>query len=145
MIHVPYKGATPALADIIAGHIELYFGAMVSTLPHARSDRLRALAVTSLKRVEVASDIPTMDELGLKGFETESWFCMAVPVGTTREIIAKLNAESVKALTDPDLRKRMAADGTQFVGDTPEQSTAFIRSELVKWGNAVRNSGARAD
>jgi len=145
MIHVPYKGATPALADTIAGHIELYFGAMVSTLPHARSGRLRALAVTSLKRVEVASDIPTMDEQGLKGFETESWFCMAVPVGTPREIVARLNAESVKALTDPDLRKRMAADGTQFVGDTPEQSTAFIRSELVKWGNAVRNSGARAD
>ncbi len=70
---------------------------------------------------------------------------MTVPVGTTREIIAKLNAESVKALTDPDLRKRMAADGTQFVGDTREQSTTFIRSKLVKWGNAVRNSGARAD
>ena len=145
MIHVPYKGATPAIADIIAGHIEVYFGAMVSTLPHARSNRLRALGVTSLKRVDAAKDIPTLDEQGLKGFETGSWFGMAVPTGTSNAIITKLHAESTKALQAPDLRDRMVAEGAEFVGDTPEQYTAFIKVELAKWGKAVKASGAKVD
>lgn len=145
MIHVPYKGATPAISDIVAGHIEVYFGAMVSTLPHARSGRLRALAVTSLKRVAAAPDIATLDEQGLKGFETGSWFGMAVPTGTSRDIINKLHAETVRAIAAPELRNRMSAEGAEFVGDTPEQFTAFFRSELVKWGKAVRESGARVD
>ncbi len=145
MVHVPYKGATPAIADIIAGHIEVYFGAMVSTIPHARSGRLRALAVTSLKRVSAAKDVPTLDEQGLKGFETGSWFGMAVPTGTSRDIVMKLHVESTKALQAPDLRDRMIAEGADFVGDTPEQFTAFIRTELVKWGKAVKASGAKVD
>jgi tripartite-type tricarboxylate transporter receptor subunit TctC len=145
MIHVPYKGATPAIADIIAGHIEVYFGAMVSTLPHARSGRLRALAVTSIKRVEAAKELPTLDEQGLKGFETGSWFGMAVPTGTPRDIVMKLHAESTKALQAPDLRNRMIAEGAEFVGDTPEQYTAFIKAELDKWGKAVKASGAKVD
>ncbi len=145
MVHVPYKGATPAISDIIAGHIEVYFGAMVSTLPHARSNRLRALGVTSLKRVDAAKDIPTLDEQGLKGFETGSWFGMAVPTGTPQAIITKLHAESTKALQAPDLRDRMIAEGAEFVGDTPAQFTAYIRSELDKWGKAVKASGAKVD
>ena len=145
MVHVPYKGATPAIADIIAGHIEVYFGAMVSTLPHARSGRLRALAVTSLKRVNVAKDVPTLDEQGLKGFETGSWFGMAAPTGTPPAIIAKLHAESTKALQAPDLRDRMVAEGAEFVGDTPEQYTTYIKTELVKWGQAVKASGAKVE
>jgi tripartite-type tricarboxylate transporter receptor subunit TctC len=145
MVHVPYKGATPAIADIIAGHIEVYFGAMVSTIPHARSGRLRALGVTSLKRVAAAKDVPTLDEQGLKGFETGSWFGMAVPTGTPAAIIAKLHAESTKALQAPDLRDRMVAEGAEFVGDTPEQYTAYIKTELVKWGQAVKASGAKVE
>jgi tripartite-type tricarboxylate transporter receptor subunit TctC len=145
MVHVPYKGATPAIADIIAGHIEVYFGAMVSTLPHARSGRLRALGVTSLKRVDAAKDIATLDEQGLKGFETGSWFGMAVPTGTPRDIITRLHAESTKALQAPDLRNRMIAEGAEFVGDTPEQFAAYIRSEIDKWGKAVKASGATVD
>ncbi len=145
MVHVPYKGATPAIADSIAGHIEVYFGAMVSTIPHARSGRLRALGVTSLKRVAAAKDVPTLDEQGLKGFETGSWFGMAVPTGTPAAIIAKLHAESTKALLAPDLRDRMMAEGAEFVGDTPEQYTAYIKTELVKWGLAVKASGAKAE
>lgn len=145
MVHVPYKGATPAIADIIAGHIEVYFGAMVSTLPHARSNRLRALGVTSLKRVDAAKDVPTLDEQGLKGYETGSWFGMAVPTGTPQAIITKLHAESTKALQAPDLRDRMIAEGAEFVGDTPAQFAAYIRSELDKWGKAVKASGAKVD
>lgn len=145
MIHVPYKGATPAISDVVAGHIEVYFGAMVSTLPHAKSGRLRALAVTSLKRVAAAPDIATLDEQGLKGFETGSWFGMAVPTGTSRDIISKLHAEAVRALAAPELRNRMSAEGAEFVGDTPEQFTAFFKSEIEKWGKAVKASGAKVD
>ncbi len=145
MIHVPYKGATPAISDVIAGHIEVYFGAMVSTLPHAKSGRLRALAVTSLKRVAAAPDVATLDEQGLKGFETGSWFGMAVPTGTSRDIINKLHAEAVRAIAAPELRNRMSAEGADFVGDTPEQFTAFFKSEIEKWGKAVKASGAKVD
>jgi tripartite-type tricarboxylate transporter receptor subunit TctC len=145
MIHVPYKGAGPALTDVIAGHIEIYFGAMVSTIPHVKSGRLRALGVTSLKRVAAAGDTPTLDEQGLKGFETGSWFGMAAPTGTPREIVAKLHAESVKAIASPDIRDRMSAEGAEFVGDTPEQFTAFIKSEIAKWGKAVKASGAKPE
>jgi tripartite-type tricarboxylate transporter receptor subunit TctC len=145
MVHVPYKGATPAIADIVAGHIEVYFGAMVSTLPHARSGRLRALGVTSLKRVDAARELPTLDEQGLKGFETGSWFGMAVPAGTPQAIINKLHAESTKALQAPDLRDRMVAEGAEFVGDTPAQFAAFVRGEIEKWGRAVKASGAKVD
>jgi tripartite-type tricarboxylate transporter receptor subunit TctC len=145
MIHVPYRGAGPALADAVAGHIEIYFGAMVSTIPHVKSGRLRALGVTSLKRVAAAGATPTLDEQGLKGFETGSWFGMAAPAGTPREIIAKLHAESVKAIQAPDIRDRMSAEGAEFVGDTSEQFTAFFKSEIAKWGKAVKASGAKPE
>jgi tripartite-type tricarboxylate transporter receptor subunit TctC len=118
---------------------------MVSTLPHARSGRLRALGVTSLARVNAAKDIPTLDEQGLKGYETGSWFGMAVPTGTPRGIITKLHAASTRALQAPDLRDRMIAEGAEFVGDTPEQFTAYIKSEITKWGQAVKASGAKVE
>ena len=145
MIHVPYRGAAPALTDVVAGHIEVYFGAMVSTLPHVKSGRLRALGVTSLKRVAAVPEIATLDEQGLKGFETGSWFGMAVPTGTPRDIINKLHAEAVRAIAAPDLRNRMSAEGAEFVGDTPGQFTAFFKSEIEKWGKAVKASGAKVD
>ena len=144
MVHVPYKGASPALVDIVAGHIEVYFGAMVSTLPHAKNGRVRALAVTSLKRVAAVPQIPTMHEQGLKGYETGSWFGMSVPTGTSRDIIQKLHAEAVRILALPEVRNRMSSEGAEFVADTPEQFTAFLRSELEKWGKAVKASGARS-
>ena len=145
MIHVPYRGAGPALTDVVAGHIEIYFGAMVSTIPHVKSGRLRALGVTSLKRVAAAGDTPTLDEQGLKGFETGSWFGMSVPAGTSRDIIGRLHAESMKAIAAPDIRDRMSAEGAEFVGDTPGEFTAFIKTELVKWGKAVKASGAKPE
>ena len=145
MTHIPYKGAGPALTDVIAGHIEVYFGAMVSTIPHVKSGRLRGLGVTSLKRVAASGDLPTLDEQGFKGFETGSWFGMAAPAGTSREIIAKLHAESTKALQSPDIRGPMTAEGADFVGDTPEQFGAFIKSEIAKWAKAVKASGAKPE
>ena len=145
MIHVPYRGASPAIADVVAGHIEVYFGAMVSTLPHARNGRLRALGVTSLKRVAAVPDIASLDEQGLKGFETGSWFGMAVPTGTPRDIINKLHTEAVRAIAARDIRDRMIAEGAEFVDDTPEQFTGFFKAEIVKWGKAVKASGAKVD
>lgn len=145
MVHVPYRGATPALVDVVAGHIEVYFGAMVSTLPHAKNGRVRALGVTTLKRVPAVPDIPTISEQGLKGFETGSWFGMSVPTGTSRDIITRLHTESVRILGLRELRDRMTSEGAEFVADTPEQFTAFLRTELEKWGKAVRASGARPE
>ncbi|MEI8034994.1 MAG: tripartite tricarboxylate transporter substrate binding protein [Betaproteobacteria bacterium] len=144
MIHVPYKGASPALTDVVAGHIEIYFGAMVSTIPHVNSQRVRALGVTSLKRVAAAGETPTLDEQGLKGFDTGSWFGMSVPVGTSAEIVNKLHDAATKALLAPNIRDRMSKEGAEFLGDTSEQFTAFFKQELIKWGKAVKDSGASA-
>ena len=145
MVHVPYRGASPALVDVVAGHIEVYFGAMVSTLPHAKSGKLRALGVTTLKRVAAVPEIPTINEQGLKGFETGSWFGMSVPTGTSREIITKLHGEATRIIALPEVRNRMTSEGAEFVGDTPEQFTAFLRGEIEKWGKAVKASGAKPE
>ena len=145
MIHVPYRGASPALVDVAAGHIEVYFGAFVSVLPHVKSGRLRALGVTSLKRVPVLPEVATIDEQGLKGFETGSWFGVAVPVATPREIVTKLHAEVVRIIKIPEVTDRIASEGADFVGNTPEQFTEFIKAEIVKWGKAVKVSGAKPE
>jgi tripartite-type tricarboxylate transporter receptor subunit TctC len=145
MIHVPYKGASPALVDVVGGHIEVYFGAFVSVLPHVKSARVRALGVTSLKRVAVLPEIATIDEQGLKGFETGSWFGVAVPAATPREIVAKLHAEIVRIIKLHEVTDRIASEGADFVGDTPEQFVAFFRAEVAKWGKAVKASGARPE
>ncbi len=145
MIHVPYKGASPALVDVVAGHIEVYFGAMVSVLPHVKNGRLRPLAVTSLKRAAVMPNLPTLDEQGLKGFETGSWFGMAAPAGTPREIIAKLHGEVVRIIKLPEVTERIAAEGADFIGSTPEEFSEFVKAEIVKWGKVVKLSGAKVD
>ena len=145
MIHVPYKGATPAITDVVAGHIEIYFGAMVSTVPHVKSGRLRALAMTSAKRSPAAPEISTLQEQGFKGFETGSWFGLHVPAATPRDIVAKLHAETLRAINQPDIRYRMQPEGAEFIGDTPEQFAAYIRGEIEKWGRAVKVSGAKAE
>ncbi len=145
MIHVPYKGATPAITDVVAGHIEIYFGAMVSTVPHVKSGRLRALAMTSAKRSPAAPEIPTLQEQGFKGFETGSWFGVHVSAATPRDIVAKLHAETLRAINQPDIRNRMQPEGAEFIGDTLEQFAAYIRGEIEKWGRAVKVSGAKAE
>ena len=145
MVHVPYKGATPAITDAVAGHIEIYFGAMVSTIPHVKSGRLRALAVTSARRSVAAKDVPTLQEQGLKDFETGSWFSVQVPAATPRDIVMKLHAETLRALNAPDIRNRMQPEGAEFIGNTPEQFVTYIRAEIDKWSRAVKLSGAKAD
>lgn len=145
MVHVPYKGATPAITDVVAGHIEIYFGAMVSTIPHVKSGRLRALAMTSAKRSPAAPEIATLQEQGFKDFETGSWFGLHVPAATPRDIVMKLHAETLRAIAAPDIRNRMQPEGAEFIGNTPEQFAAYIRGEIEKWGRAVKVSGAKAE
>jgi tripartite-type tricarboxylate transporter receptor subunit TctC len=143
MVHVPYKGAAPALTDVAGGHIGVYFGNVVSTLPYVKNGRVRVLGITSLKRIEAAPEIATLNEQGFNGFEVVSWVLVSVPAGTAREIITKIHGEAVRAIAMPDVRGRLAADGAELIGDTPEQVTAFLKAEIEKWGKAVKNSGAK--
>ena len=145
MVHVPYKGATPAITDVVAGHIEIYFGAMVSTIPHVKSNRLRALAMTSAKRSPAAPEIPTLQEQGFKDFETGSWFGLHVPAATSRDVVMKLHGETLRAINLPEIRNRMQPEGAEFIGNSPEQFATYIRGEIEKWGRAVKVSGARAE
>ena len=145
MIHVPYRGAAPAITDVVGGHTEVYFGAILSTLPQVKNGRLRALAVTSLKRVAVVPEIATLNEQGLKGFESASWIFVSVPASTPRDIVNRLHREAVRATGMQDVRERMAGEGTEMVGDTPDQATAFLKGEIEKWGRAVRASGAKPE
>jgi tripartite-type tricarboxylate transporter receptor subunit TctC len=145
MVHVPYKGASPALIDVVGGHIEVYFGNVVSTLPYAKNGRLRALGVTSLKRIDAAPEIPSLNEQGFKGFEVVSWVLVSIPAGTPREIVMKIHGDAVRAIRMPDVRERLASDGAELVGDTPEQVTAYLKAEIEKWGKAVKSSGAKPE
>ena len=145
ILHVPYKGSAPAVADLLGGQVQMMFDNMPVSLPHAKAGKLRALAVTSLKRSPALPDVPTMDEEGLKGFDATSWFGLLAPAGTPKEIIAKLNAASVAALATPDMRERLAAQGADPIGNSPDQFAAFIKAEIVKWAKIVKASGARVD
>ena len=143
--HVPYKGAAQALIDTMSGQIGLYFGAMASPMPHVKSGRLRAIGLTTLKRSPAAPELSTLDEQGLKGFEASTWYGVAAPAGTPRDIVTKLNAEIARIIKLPDVRERLASDGAEFVGDSPEAFTAFVKSEIAKWGRVVRQAGIKAE
>ena len=145
LTHVPYKGAAPALLDTISGQVPLYFGAMASPMPHVKTGRLRAIGVTTLTRASAAPDIPTLDEQGLKGFETSTWYGIAAPAGTPKEIVSKLNAEIVRIIKLAEVRERLASEGADFVGDTPEELTAFVKAEIAKWAKVVRQSGVKVE
>jgi tripartite-type tricarboxylate transporter receptor subunit TctC len=143
--HVPYKGASQALIDSISGQVPLYFGAMASPMQHVKTGRVNAIAVTTLKRSAALPDVPTLDEQGLKGFETATWYGVAAPAGTPKEIIAKLNAEIVRIIKLPEVRQDLASEGAEFVGDTPDEVTAFVRKEVDKWAKVVKQSGLKAE
>lgn len=145
MTHVPYKGSSQALIDNLSGQVPLYFGAMASPMPHVKSGRLRAIAVTTLKRSSALPDVPTLDEQGLKGFETATWYGVAAPAGTPKDIIKKLHAEIVRIIKLPDVRERLASEGADFVGDTPEELTAFVKSEIAKWAKVAKQAGMKVN
>jgi tripartite-type tricarboxylate transporter receptor subunit TctC len=143
--HIPYKGAAQALTDVISGSVELYMSSVPTLLAQIRQGKLRALAVTSAKRVDDLPDVPTIQELGFPGFDASTWFGFLAPAGTPNEIIARLNAEFNRALQQPDLRKRLAEQGAEPIGGTPAQFATLIREDIVRWGKVVKESGARID
>ncbi len=145
MVHVPYKGAAPAMTDLIGGQIQLMFDNFASSLAQVRAGKVKALAVTTAKRSVLAPDLPTIAESGLPGFDINTWFGIFVPAGTSREIVERLHAEFVKALSAPDIREKMMTLGAEPVGSTPEEFAAYIRAEAVKYARVIKASGAKAD
>ena len=143
--HVPYKGGAPAIADLLGGQITIMFDNVPPLLPHVQAGKMRPLAVTSLRRISVLREVPTLDESGLKGFDSVAWNGVLVPTGTPRDIVMKLNNEINRILTLPDIRERLSGQGADPVGSTPEQFAALIRSEIQKWAQVVKTSGARVD
>lgn len=145
IVHVPYKGGAAGIADLISGQVQLMLESTNSITPFAKSGRVRALAVTSAKRTPALPDVPTVAEAGVPGYEATTWTGIVGPVGLPKPIVARLNAELVKAVASPTFREKAAAIGSEPVSSTPEQFGAFIRSEYAKWGEVVRRSGAKID
>lgn len=143
--HVPYKGASQAMTDVISGTVDLYMSSVPTLLGHIKQGKVRALAVTSAKRVDDLPDVPTINESGYKGFDAVTWFGLLAPAGTPKDVIAKLNAEFNKALQQPELAKRLGDEGADPAGGTPEQFAALIKAEIPRWGKVVKESGARID
>jgi tripartite-type tricarboxylate transporter receptor subunit TctC len=145
MIHVPYKGAVPALTDLLAGQLQFMFANMASALPHIRSGKLRALAVTGAKRSASAPDLPTVAETGLPGYEATAWFALFAPARTPAVIVNKLNTEVNALFKLPDVKERMLGLGADAMPMTPRELSAFVDSEIVKWGRLIKASGAKVD
>ncbi len=145
MLHVPYKGPTPGMIDLVAGRVSAMATSTTSSLPHVRSGRLRALGVTTATRAPGLPDIPTVAETGLPGYESAAWFGLMTPTGTPRDVIARLNKEVVAILRQPDVKERFAKDGAEVVAGTPEEFDAYIRAEAVKWAKVVKAAGIKAE
>ena len=143
--HIPYKGAAQALTDVLGGNVELYMSSVPTMLGQIKQGKVRALAVTSTRRTDDLPDVPTINELGYKGFDAVTWFGFLAPAATPKEALALLNAEFNKALKLPELRKKLAAEGADPVGGTAEQFAALIKDDIVRWGKIVKDSGARID
>ncbi len=145
MVHVPYKGAAPAVTDLVAGQVSLMFDNLASALPQIKAGRTRALAVTTLARSAMVSDLPTIDESGLKGFDLSTWFGVFAPAGVPPPLLGALHREITRALDTADLRSRLAAIGAQPTPNTPEAFAAFIKAEHAKYAQVIKASGAKVD
>ncbi len=143
--HIPYKGSAPAMIDILAGTVSLLFDSIPSSLPQVRSGKLRGIAVASSQRSPVLPDLPTLSEAGLTGFAADSWFGIMAPVGTSRDIVAKLNADVQKGLDSQEVKDIISRQGGIIRGSTPEQMAAQIRGDREKWGRVIRESGAKIE
>jgi tripartite-type tricarboxylate transporter receptor subunit TctC len=145
MLHVPYKGASPALTNVLAGEASLYFTSPVAAQPLVSAGRLRQVAVTSAKRFPPLPQVPTIAESGYPEIDIVSWWGLLGPAGMPREIVARLHAETAKAMNEPETKTRLASQGVAVMTNTPEEFAAFIASEIEKWGRMVKASGARLD
>jgi len=145
MVHVPYKGGGPAIQDLLAGQIPLMFENLPSILPHVQSGRLRGLAVTATARSTAAPQLPTMIESGYAGFVAGSWYGLFAPAGTPREIVSRLNAETVRTLKTPDTRSLLSQQGADPVGNTEAEFASFIAAEIDRWAKVIRTARIRIE
>ena len=140
IVHIAYKGTGPATADLLAGHVQLSMPNTLTAVPYLRSERLRALAVTSARRAAALPDVPAIAEAGLPGYEAIQWYGLFMPVGTPRDAVNRMQSETSRALQAPDVAKRLAADGAEAGGTSPEAFTAYVKSEIEKWSRVVRDA-----
>jgi tripartite-type tricarboxylate transporter receptor subunit TctC len=144
-VHVPYKGQGPAMADLVAGQVQMMFASIPSVLPQVKSGQVNAIAMGSAKRVPSLPEIPTLSESGVPGFEAYSWAGMLAPAKTPKEIIARLNKEIVDILKQKDVADKLNQQGALPVGDSPEQFAAYVKAEIDKWGAVIKSANIKAD
>jgi tripartite-type tricarboxylate transporter receptor subunit TctC len=145
LLHVPYKGAGPALADLLGGQVDFMFDNLPTALPHVRAGKLRGLAVTTAARSGLAPELPTMAESGVPGFELSTWFAFYAPAATPRDVVEKIATSMRRALTQGDTRDKLTGIGVDVRGSTPEELATFASAERVKWARIVKDSGAKLD
>ena len=145
MVHIPYRGGAPAIVDVIAGQIPMFFGNMASALPHVKSGKVKALATTGRTRSPATPNLPTIAESGLPGYEVYEWNAFFAPAGTPADIIDRMQRETARALATPEVRERLAALGAEPVGGTPAELEKFRRSEMEKWAAIIKRAGIKSD
>jgi tripartite-type tricarboxylate transporter receptor subunit TctC len=143
MVHIPYKGASPALTDLTAGQVQVMFGTLLAAVPLVKNGKLRPLAVTGKVRAAALPQVPTFAEAGLSNYDALSWNCMVAPTGTSADVIARLNTELVRIVRDPALLERLAGDGVTGTGSTPQELAAYLKAESAKWSKVVRDAGIK--
>jgi tripartite-type tricarboxylate transporter receptor subunit TctC len=145
VVHIPYKGAGPVMQDLIGGQVQMFFAGMPPAMPHIRSGKLRALAVTTTNRPSAAPEVPTMEEAGVPGFDISNWFAYFVPAATPTNVIGKLSAEINRALKQQDVKEKLAGAGAETMGTSPEELARFMRTESAKFADLIKTSGAKLD
>jgi tripartite-type tricarboxylate transporter receptor subunit TctC len=145
IVHIPYKGAGPALTDFLGGQLQLMFDNLPTALPHVKAGKLKALAVSTAQRSALAPELPTIAESGLAGYDLATWFAFFAPAATPREVLTKVSADMRNALAQPDMKERLVATGVDVRGSSAEELAAFHRAEVAKWAKIVKDSGAKLD
>ena len=145
MVHIPYRGGAPAIVDVIAGQIPMFFGNLASALPHVKSSKVKALAVTGRTRSPAMPQLPTIAESGLPGYEVYEWNALFAPAGTPPDIIERVQREIVRALAVPEVRERLASLGAEPVGSTPAELEKFRRAEMDKWAAIIKRAGIKSE
>ena len=145
VVHVPYKGASPALTDVIAGRVVMFIGNLPPAMPHIKSGNVKALAVTTAQRSPLVPDVPTLAESGMPGFETVAWFGLFAPTGTPKAVVDKMQAEVARIVREPDIRERIAALGGEPVGNKPEEFAAIVSGDVAKWKKVVKDANVHVD
>jgi tripartite-type tricarboxylate transporter receptor subunit TctC len=141
IVHVPYRGAAPAVNDLLGGQVQMVFLDLPVLLPQVKAGKLRPIAVGAEKRVPTAPDVPTTAEAGMPSLLTENWYGMVAPAGTPKDVVAALNKAAVEAMKDPDVVSKLSSQGAMLIGDTPDEFRAFIASETAKWAKVIKDAG----